>query len=534
MPNPATGPGIAVLGCGGWGINHVRTWHELGWLRVACDLDRDRLALVKESFPDLEVSDRPDEILARDDVAGVVVATPAVTHGNVASAALSAGKHVLVEKPLAVDLATAEKLLEQAESSRLVLMVGHVLEYHPAFTKLMTLVEEGRLGKILYLYSHRLNFGRVRTEENALWSFAPHDIALCLRLIGERVDGVACRGVEHLSRGVADLTTMDMVFADGRKAHIFVSWLHPFKEHRFVVVGEEQMAVFDDTAPWSEKLVVYPHRIEWLQGRVPVARKADAQRIPLEEAEPLRVECEAFLTAIQQGGQPLTDGTSGLEVLRVLDAGEASLRRNGTYVAISPGPHQLSDSPPRIQVHPSAVIDDGAEIGRGTCVWHFSHVMGSATVGSECSLGQNVFIGARVNIGDRVKIQNNVSVYEGVELEDDVFCGPSVVFTNVLNPRSEVNRKSEYRNTKIKKGASLGANSTLLPGVTVGTYAFVGAGATVTKDVPDFALVVGSPARQVGWMCRCGQKLPPSSGRVICERCKAEYESDTDGLLHLG
>jgi len=160
-----------------------------------------------------------------------------------------------------------------------------------------------------------------------------------------------------------------------------------------------------------------------------------------------------------------------------------------------------------MSIHSTAIVDDGARIGEGTRIWHWVHVSGGAEIGSGCSLGQNVYVGNRVRIGDRVKIQNNVSVYDNVTLEDDVFCGPSMVFTNVYNPRAAIERKSEYRDTLVRQGATLGANCTIVCGTTVGRYAFVGAGAVVNRDVPDFALVVGVPARQIGWMSRHGEQL---------------------------
>jgi UDP-2-acetamido-3-amino-2,3-dideoxy-glucuronate N-acetyltransferase len=183
-------------------------------------------------------------------------------------------------------------------------------------------------------------------------------------------------------------------------------------------------------------------------------------------------------------------------------------------------------SGPAFFVHQSCYVDDGCEIGAGTKIWHFSHVMSGARIGQRCNIGQNVVISPQVTLGDNVRIQNNVSVYTGVTLEDDVFCGPSMVFTNVINPRSHVSRKDEYRPTLVKRGASLGANSTIVCGHTIGRYAFVGAGAVVTKDVPDYALIVGNPGRIVGWMCECGVKLasgaqPPGEG--TCRSCGTRY-----------
>ncbi len=180
--------------------------------------------------------------------------------------------------------------------------------------------------------------------------------------------------------------------------------------------------------------------------------------------------------------------------------------------------------------HESSYVDDGAVIGHGTKIWHFSHVMPGAVIGERCNLGQNVVVMPGTKIGNNVKIQNNVSIYEGVELEDDVFCGPSCVFTNVMNPRSHVPRKNEYRRTLVKRGGSIGANATIVCGVTLGEYAFIGAGAVVTADVPAYGLMVGVPARRVGWMCQCGERLHPSAGRAACGVCGATYD-ESGGVL---
>lgn len=182
-------------------------------------------------------------------------------------------------------------------------------------------------------------------------------------------------------------------------------------------------------------------------------------------------------------------------------------------------------TPTGVFIHDSAYVDDGAVVGNGTKIWHFCHVMPGAVIGERCSLGQNVVVMPGTRIGNNVKIQNNVSIYEGVELEDDVFCGPSMVFTNVINPRSHVSRKAEYQRTLVRRGASIGANATIVCGVTLGEYAFVGAGAVVTRDVEPFALVVGVPAAQVGWICACGERLdePASDGTAECAVCHSRY-----------
>ncbi|HEY6808576.1 MAG TPA: DapH/DapD/GlmU-related protein [Gemmatimonadales bacterium] len=183
-----------------------------------------------------------------------------------------------------------------------------------------------------------------------------------------------------------------------------------------------------------------------------------------------------------------------------------------------------------VYVHPSSFVDQGAVVGAGSKIWHFSHIMPGAVIGERCNLGQNVVVMPGTRLGNNVKVQNNVSIYEGVELEDDVFCGPSCVFTNVLNPRSHVSRKHEYRRTLVRRGASIGANATIVCGVTLGEYAFIGAGAVVTSDVPAYGLMVGVPARRVGWMCQCGERLTPAGGAAACAACGARY-AEAAGVL---
>jgi UDP-2-acetamido-3-amino-2,3-dideoxy-glucuronate N-acetyltransferase len=309
------------------------------------------------------------------------------------------------------------------------------------------------------------------------------------------------------------------------KAHIFVSWLHPYKEQKLIVVGDRKMAVFNDMEQ-DDKLLLYPHTISWNK-QLPVPARAEAQPVPVERSEPLRNECVHFLECVRTRQIPRTDGHEATRVLKVLEACQRALAAHAIPTARTIGAHA-----PGYFAHPSAFIDDDVEIGEGTTIWHVSHVMSRSRIGANCRIGQNVVIGPGVCVGAAVKIQNNVSVYEGVTLEDDVFCGPSVVFTNVLNPRSEIPRMQELQPTLVRRGASLGANCTIRCGVTIGRYAFVGAGAVVVKDVPDFALVVGNPARTAGWRCVCGHQIGfgENSTAGACADCGRRYTKRGTGI----
>ena len=514
-------PRVAVSGCGYWGRNLVRVFDELGALGAVHDPDPIVAATMTEAH---RVPARPwERLLADDAVDGVAIAAPAVRHGALAGEALAAGKHVFVEKPLALSVTQAEALADQAESTARVLMVGHLLQYHPAFLRLRELVAVGALGRVQYVYSNRLNLGRFRQEENILWSFAPHDISMILSLVGaepERVDAV---GGSFLSRQVADVTTTHLAFPAGEQAHVFVSWLHPFKEQKLIVVGDAGMAVFDDGEPWDSKLLLYSHHVDWHAG-VPQPVRADAEAIAVKPGEPLQAELGHFLECVATGATPRTDGREGVRVLKVLDAAQSCL----TGAAMATPDVRFAGA----AVHETAVVDEPVEIGAGTRIWHFSHVLAGSHIGRDCSIGQNVMIGPNVSVGDDCKIQNNVSLYEGVTLADGVFCGPSCVFTNVANPRAEVSRKDEFRSTPVGRGATIGANATIVCGHSIGDYAFIAAGAVVTDDVPPFALVVGVPARHVGWVSHAGERLGPD---LVCPRTGRRYrEAEPDRLEELG
>ncbi|MFC2066739.1 Gfo/Idh/MocA family oxidoreductase [Chloroflexota bacterium] len=517
---------IAIIGCGYWGKNLVRNFAELGDLHTICDTDPKVLEQFASSYPGTITESNYQKVFSSPEIKGVIIATPAVFHYSMAKEALLADKDVFVEKPLALSIIEGKELVELAREKSRLLMVGHVLEYHPAVAKLKQLIDEGELGKIEYIYSNRLNLGKFRTEENILWSFAPHDIAVILLLLdGEMPQEVSAHGGYYLQKDVADVTLTTLSFNHGVKAHIFVSWLHPFKEQRLIVIGNKGMAEFDDTNP-KDKLLIRKHQVKWIDHK-PVPLPGEAEAIEVSPGEPLKIECQDFIRCIESRQKPKVDGYKGLQVLEILSHCQKSLEEKGKVII-------MGEEERKFYIHETSIVEEPCEIGEGTKIWHFSHIMPGVIIGRDCVIGQNVFIGKGVKTGNNVKLENNISVFEGVTLEDDVFCGPSCVFTNVINPRSHISRKDEFKPTLVKKGASIGANATIVCGNTIGRYAFVGAGAVVTRDAPDYALIYGNPAQIQGWVCECGEKLEFGEGTdAQCARCGKYYTRKGRGQVAL-
>jgi UDP-2-acetamido-3-amino-2,3-dideoxy-glucuronate N-acetyltransferase len=314
---------IAHIGHGYWGKNLARNFHELGHLAAVVDMDP---AAAQSAAAGYGVAARSfDDVLGDGDIDALSIASPAALHFSQAKAALEAGKHVYVEKPLALDVAQAETLCALAEKRNLVLMVGHLLQYHPVYVRLREMAAAGEFGRLLHVYSNRLSLGKFRNEENVLWSFAPHDISMILGLLGEEPLEVSAQGNVAFTPGVADLVSAQMSFSGGACAHVLASWMHPFKEQRLVVIGEKAMAVFEDSQPlWEDKLLLYRHVID-RSGPVPNPIKANAEKIVVDKAEPLKQECLHFVECIRSGARPRTDGREGLAVLRVLDRAQAAL-----------------------------------------------------------------------------------------------------------------------------------------------------------------------------------------------------------------
>jgi len=327
-----TTPNIAVIGCGYWGKNLIRNFHQLNALHTICDTFPEQLQKFHAQYPNAQVTEDFEAVLTNPEIQAVVLATPAETHFPLAKRALEAQKDVFVEKPLALHYSDGLDLVNLSKKYERILMVGHLLEYHPAVNQLKSLVESGELGDIYYLYSNRLNLGKVRQEENILWSFAPHDIAILLSLVKQMPLEVSALGGTYLQQDIADVTLTKMIFPANIRAHIFVSWLHPYKEQKLVVVGEKKMAVLDDVAK-EGKLKLYDKRIEFIKGQ-PLPKQVAETTLFVPEAEPLRIECEHFLQCVSQRSTPHTDGTSGLKVLQILEAAQRSMNEMGQPVSL--------------------------------------------------------------------------------------------------------------------------------------------------------------------------------------------------------
>ena len=339
---------VAVIGCGYWGPNIIRNFHQLpeAHLLSVCDLRQERLDYVREHFPDVEVTKDLDSLLARKDVDAVVVTTPADNHFSLTKQILEADKHVLVEKPLAQTSAECKELIDLAESKGKTLMVGHTFLYNGAVRKLKEFVVNNELGDIYYLYSSRLNLGRIRSDINAMWNFAPHDVSIVLYLLDREPVSVSAKGQSYIQPGIEDVVFMHLDFDDGVKAMIHISWLDPNKVRRMTLVGSKKMVVYDDVSR-DAKIVVYDKGIDKVNidesfgefegfGEFQLRLRAGDMYIPeIDFVEPLKVECSHFIDCIVTRKKPLTDGEEGLRGVKILEAAQQSLKKDGAAVKIS-------------------------------------------------------------------------------------------------------------------------------------------------------------------------------------------------------
>ncbi len=331
---------MAIAGIGAWGKNLLRNFYNLsgGKLVLACDKDESRLAAARKQYPGLETTTNYEDILKRDDIEAVILATPPSNHFEAAMAAIKAGKDVFVEKPLVLSVEDGEKLVIAADEAKRILMVGHIMVYHPATLFIKDMIDNDKLGTVYYLYASRVNLGKVREIENALWSFAPHDISIILFLLGKDPVSVSATGASYLQPGIEDVVFVTIHFGDNTMAHVHVSWLDPHKDRKMVVVGSKQMVVFDD-AQAAEKVKIYDKGVDTKQdyetyGEYLTIRTGDIHIPQIKTTEPLAEECRHFLECIEKRQTPRSDGREGLKVLKVLDAAQKSLEAGGAPVNI--------------------------------------------------------------------------------------------------------------------------------------------------------------------------------------------------------
>ncbi len=331
---------VACVGTGGWGKNLVRNYYEIpeAKLKYVCDLDKDRLADFANRMHDVQMTDSFEAVLADPEVEAVIIATPAPTHYRLSKQALEAGKDVYVEKPFTLAIDDAEDLIRIAAEGERILMVGHLLEYHPVVTRLKEMISADDLGDIMYMYCQRLNLGTVREDENALWNFAPHDISTILFLLDKEPVKLSAQGQCYLQEGIEDVVFLTLHFADNTMAHVHVSWLDPHKVRKFTIVGSKKMAVFDDLDP-NEKLRIYDKGARLSLNYDTFAeylglRFGDVTIPHMQVGEPLRIECNHFLECVRNRQQPISDGADGLRVVKVLNAAQQSLEQNGEPIQL--------------------------------------------------------------------------------------------------------------------------------------------------------------------------------------------------------
>ncbi len=488
---------IGLIGGGHWGKNLIREFNNHKALHTICEINEDLLKQYKEQYPNIYLTYSWATILSNNEITAVCIALPAHLHYKFAKEALLHNKDVYVEKPITLKIEEAEELVELAKKHNKILMVGHLLHYHPCIEKIKELVSQNKIGKILNIVSNRLNLGIFRTYENVLWSFAPHDISVILSLCDDQIpDSIMCHGQHHITKDVHDTTNTILKYNDGKYININVNWLNPYKEQKLSIIGTKGMILFDDTAT-TDKLKLYKDYINY-SNTVPAiptpVKNEEIVDVDLS-LSPLYKECGHFIQCCVTRSKPITDGEEGLRVLKVLNLSQQSLE---TGIEIK------TQKQTSYYVHPSAIVDDGVEIGEGTKIWHFSHICKGAKIGKNCNIGQNVFIAGGAVLGDGCKVQNNVSVYAGVKCGNGVFLGPSCVLTNDLNPRTGYSKNGKYIETIIDDGCTVGANATIVCGNTLGKHCLIGAGSTVTKNVEAFAVVAGNPAKRIGTIDELG------------------------------
>lgn len=495
---------LALIGGGYWGKNLIREFNNIGILDIICDINEEALKKYNIDYPNIKTTSNWNEIINNQNINAVCIALPAEMHYKFAKQALEANKDVFVEKPITLDINDAEELVKIANDKEKILMVGHLLQYHPVIEKIKKIIFSGELGKIKNIVSNRLNLGIFRIQENVLWSFAPHDISVILSLCNSMPSWVQCTGNDCLTKNIQDITNTIMKFKNENiYVNINVNWLNPYKEQKLSIICEKGMILFDDMEK-ENKLKVYKNYITWADNLNPIpnANKEEPEIIKVDLSKsPLYKECLYFKECCENRQTPITNGNEGIKVLTILNKLTESLNNSGSKIII-----KNNVETKKYFAHETAIIDDGAEIGEGTKIWHYSHICKGAKVGKNCNIGQNVFIADGASIGDNCKVQNNVSIYAGIEAGNYVFFGPSCVLTNDINPRGIYSKGGKYICTKLEDGVTLGANCTIVCGNILGKHSLIGAGAVVTKNVDEYSIMVGNPAKKIGTIDEKGNR----------------------------
>lgn len=476
----------ALIGTGKWGKNILKTLYNLNYLHTICDINQTTLDEFKTLYPNIHTTTDFKLILTNPDIHGVFIALPAEMHYSFAQQVLEYNKDLYIEKPITLNVNEAENLVRMAEERKRILMVGHILHYHPAIEKIKEIINNNEIGEIVSITSNRLNLGTFRTEENVLWSFGCHDISIILSLCNYKTPtNIHVSGKSHITESIHDIINITMNI-EQIYININLSWIHPYKEQKLIVIGTKGMLVFDDLEV-NDKLKVYYNYIKRDNLNIPIANKTEPIIINcMSNMTPLEKECLHFVKCCENRSKPSTSGEEGIEVLKVLEICSKIIQ-------------------PKYFSHSSSFIDKGATIGNETKIWHCSHITDTAEIGERCNIGQNCYIAGK--IGDGCKVQNNVSIYLGVQAENNVFFGPSCVLTNDKNPRCEYSKNGNYIQTYIETGVTIGANATIICGIKIGKYALIGAGAVITKNVEPYSIMVGNPAIKIGCIDEKGNRF---------------------------
>ena len=522
---------VAVVGLGARGLASAELVRDVFALGALCDADPGVLVDTGRGFEGVRLESDYLRLLSSADVAAIVLCTPPPTWDGMVEAALQAGKDVYVDGPLVLPLARGQALVERAQAQRRLLMAGPVLRFAPVVEALLRVVRAGELGTVRYVHAHHYKAApdpaSAGAEEVADAGLSVVQAQLLLDLLDAPPTRVQTRGTTWRSARLPDVTETLLEVRDGPRVLLHASHVAPFGPgggFELTVLGETGAARL-----WRDD-----------QDRLHVAFQGEAAvdaPPPSSGHEARAASLNHFLDSVRSRRPSLQGPDALLALWRLLAAAQRSLDEGVAVELAAPAP-AIGQGGPGVFLHPTVQIDGPCDIGAGTKVWHFSKLLGPLTIGRDCSFGQNVVIERHVIIGNNVKVQNNVSLYSGVILEDDVFCGPSMVFTNIGTPRSHYPRKGQYATTRVHRGASIGANATVICGHTLGQYCFVGAGAVVTRDVPDYALVYGNPARVMGFACYCGARLPFGIGLLEgqeggCADCGRRYAREGHQVVML-